>query len=138
MKKFLRAGVCCVSLVLAAAYVAAAQEAAQDDVDREDPCPGAHTQFDLNRCAALARDRADAELNKAYQQLMKITSGAERAKLRAAQLAWIRFRDAQCDYESIGNKGGSIYPMVASFCLAGVTNDRTKRLQEIIRESSEP
>jgi uncharacterized protein YecT (DUF1311 family) len=152
MSKKFGAGVFALLLALFCAHAARAQEAskpatqpvkqdaataAQDEVDREDPCPDAQTQYELNRCAALARDRADAELNKAYRQLMKNTSGEERAKLRAAQLAWIKFRDAQCDYESVGNKGGSIYPMVASFCLAGVTNDRTKRLQEIIRESSE-
>jgi uncharacterized protein YecT (DUF1311 family) len=110
----------------------------QDDADRGDPCPGDGTQFELNRCAARARDKADAELNKAYRELMNGTTGPERAKLRDAQLAWIKFRDAQCDYESVGNKGGSIYPMVYSFCLAKMTNARVKQLQEIIDENSEP
>jgi uncharacterized protein YecT (DUF1311 family) len=109
----------------------------QDDADREDPCPGSHTQFELNQCAARARDKADAELNQVYRELMKDTSGAERAKLRDAQLAWLKFRDAHCDYESIGNKGGSIYPMVASFCLAKVTRGRVEQLREIIAENSE-
>ncbi|HJR05688.1 MAG TPA: lysozyme inhibitor LprI family protein [Pyrinomonadaceae bacterium] len=114
-----------------------AVSAEQDDVDDEDPCPGEHTQFELNQCAARARDKADAELNKVYRELMKDAGTTERAKLRAAQLAWLKFRDAHCDYESVGNKGGSIYPMVVSFCLAGVTNARVKQLQEILRESRE-
>jgi uncharacterized protein YecT (DUF1311 family) len=155
MKKFLRAGVCCVALALAVAQTAMAQETkppahtppatttaaaqqdAPDDVDGEDPCPGSHTQAELNGCAARARDRADAELNKVYRELLKDTGTTERAKLRAAQLAWIKFRDAQCDYESIGNKGGSIYPMVYGFCLAKVTTARTLHLQEILREQAE-
>ena len=136
MKKFLRAGVCFVSLALAVAQVAA-QEPIQDDVDRGDPCPGSNTQFELNQCAARARDKADAELNKVYRELMKDAGATERAKLRTAQLAWIKFRDAHCDYESVGNKGGTIYPMVVSFCLAGVTTARVKQLQEILRESLE-
>ncbi|HEY9401774.1 MAG TPA: lysozyme inhibitor LprI family protein [Pyrinomonadaceae bacterium] len=109
----------------------------QDDADREDPCLGSNTQFELNQCAARARDKADAELNKVYRELMKDAGTAERVKLRAAQLAWIKFRDAHCDYESVGNKGGSIYPMVFSFCLAKVTVERVKQLREIMRESSE-
>lgn len=154
MKKFLRAGVCVVSLLLAVAQISAAQEtktgtqtvkpdaaavatAEQDDADLEDPCPGSNTQHELNRCAARARDKADAELNKVYRELIKDTGTTERAKLRAAQLAWIKFRDAHCDYESVGNTGGSIYPMVVSFCLARVTNARVKQLQEILRESME-
>ena len=116
---------------------AAATAAQQDDVDIEDPCPGSGSQHELNRCAAAARDKADAELNKVYRELMKDMGATERTKLRAAQLAWIKFRDAQCDYESVGNKGGSIYPMVVSFCLARVTGTRVKQLQEILREQSE-
>ena len=111
--------------------------AEQDEADREDPCPGSGSQAELNRCAARARDKADAELNKVYRELIKDTDATERAKLRAAQLAWIKFRDAQCDYESVGNTGGSIYPMVMGFCLARVTKDRVKQLQEILRESRE-
>ncbi|HEY1403750.1 MAG TPA: lysozyme inhibitor LprI family protein [Pyrinomonadaceae bacterium] len=148
MKKFLRAGVCCVSFALALAQISAAQEskparqespaaAQQDDVEDEDPCSGSNSQFELNRCAARARDKADAGLNKVYRELMKDTGATERAKLRSAQLAWIKFRDAHCDYETIGNKGGSIYPMVYSFCLARVTTARTKHLEEILREQSE-
>ncbi|HEV2802833.1 MAG TPA: lysozyme inhibitor LprI family protein [Pyrinomonadaceae bacterium] len=111
--------------------------AATEQDDGEDPCPGANTQFELNQCAARARDKADAELNKVYRDLLKDTGTTERAKLRAAQLAWLKFRDAHCDYESIGNKGGSIYPMVMSFCLAEVTTARVKQLREILREQSE-
>jgi len=127
----------CTLAVSAQAAAAAAAAATQDEVDREAPCPGANTQFELTRCAARARDQADAELNNVYRGLMKDAGTTERVKLRAAQLAWIKFRDTHCDYESVGNKGGSIYPMVYSFCLAKVTVARTKQLQEILREGSE-
>jgi uncharacterized protein YecT (DUF1311 family) len=145
------AGVFILLLVVFCASVGATQQTAkpaaqesptttqddEGDADREDPCPGSNTQFELNRCAARARDKADAELNKVYRELMKDAGATERAKLRAAQLAWIKFRDAHCDYTSVGNKGGSIYPMVYSFCLAKVTNDRGKQLREIIEENRE-
>jgi uncharacterized protein YecT (DUF1311 family) len=147
MSRKFGAGVFALLLLFVCAHAAQAQEAKpaapsepatmQDDVDREDPCPGSNTQFELNQCAARARDKADAELNKVYRELMKDAGTTERAKLRAAQLAWIKFRDTQCDYESVGNKGGSIYPMVVSFCLARVTGARVKQLQEILRESRE-
>ena len=151
MKRVLRTGLCVISLLFGVVQIAVAQEPKptpptdaattqreeQDEVDREDPCPGSRTQFELNQCAARARDKADAELNTVYRELMKDAGATERAKLRAAQLAWIKFRDLQCDYESVGNKGGSIYPMVVSFCLAGVTTTRTKQLQEILREQTE-
>ena len=126
-----------IEAVICEAQLPASPPSAPDDDDGENPCPGANTQFDLNQCAARARDKADAELNKVYRELLKDTGAAERAKLRAAQLAWIKFRDAHCDYESVGNKGGSIYPMVFSFCLAKVTAGRVEQLREIMRESPE-
>ena len=153
MSRNFRAGVFALLLVLFCTTAARAQEpskpapqpdapgppAALDDVyDGEDPCPEARNQHELNQCAARARDKADAELNKVYRELMKDTGTTERAKLRATQLAWIKFRDAHCDYRTIGNKGGSIYPMVFSFCLARITDARVKQLREILREQTEP
>ena len=135
MKKFLRAGALC-ALLAACAGVAAAQGASARD-EQEDPCPGARTQQDLNQCASQAFQKADAELNKLYQQLMKDAGAAEKVKLRAAQLAWIKFRDAHCEYEAFGNTGGSIYPMVYGFCLAGVTGERSKQFRDTLKEMEE-
>ena len=128
MTKFLRAAVCASALALCCpARVASG----------EDPCPDAADQHALNRCAAQEFRKADADLNKIYQQLMKGAGAAEKVKLRAAQLAWIKFRDAHCDYQSFGNAGGSIYPMVYNFCLAGVMRERTEQFKEILKEAGQ-
>ncbi len=145
MKKFLRAVVCACAAALPCALVCAAPQqqqqpaaqATQEGGQEEDPCPGARTQQDLNRCASRAFQRADAELNELYQQLMKDAGAAEKAKLRAAQVAWLKFRDAHCEYEAFGNTGGSIYPMVYSFCLAEVTGERSKQFRDTLREIGE-
>jgi uncharacterized protein YecT (DUF1311 family) len=138
MQKFLRAVVCASALALSCATVCAAQQQQQPPAvradEQEDPCPGARTQQDLNLCASQAFQKADAELNKLYQQLMRDAGAAERAKLRAAQLAWIKFRDAHCEYEAFGNTGGSIYPMVYGFCLAEVTGERAKQFRDTLKE----
>ncbi|MCA1616454.1 MAG: lysozyme inhibitor LprI family protein [Acidobacteria bacterium] len=144
MNKFLRAAACALVFGLCCAAPADAQRprapqppaqgAGRDDAD-EGPCPDAMTQPDMNRCTALEFQKADAALNKIYRRLMKDAGAAEKAKLRAAQLAWIKFRDAHCEYESFGNKGGSIYPMVYSFCLADVTGKRAEQFEEILKEA---
>jgi uncharacterized protein YecT (DUF1311 family) len=148
MNRFLRAVVCAFVFALCCPAPADAQQqqpaatptpptredAGRDDAD-EGPCPDAMTQPDMNRCAAREFQKADAELNRVYRLLAQDAGPAARAKLRAAQLAWIRFRDAHCDYEAFGNKGGSIYPMVYSFCLAEVTLERAKQFGEILREA---
>ena len=143
MTRFLRAvvcafvfGLCCPAQAAAQQPAAAppppAQGAGRDEAD-EGLCPDAMTQHAMNQCAAQEFRKADAGLNKIYRQLMNDAGPAEKVKLRAAQLAWIKFRDAHCDYEALGNKGGSIYPMVYSFCLAEVTRERTKQFEEILK-----
>jgi uncharacterized protein YecT (DUF1311 family) len=76
-------------------------------------------------------------LNNAYRQLALASTPEERRKLKAAQLAWLKFRDAQCEFESVLNVGGTMYPMVLDFCLAGVTAARTRQLRESLAKWQE-
>ena len=138
MKKFLRAVVCASALTLPLASLCAAQQPAAPQADeQEDPCPDARSQQELNMCASQAFQRADAELNKLYQRLLKGAGAGEKAKLRAAQLAWLKFRDAHCEYAAFGNEGGSIYPMVYGFCRAEVTRGRVKQFSDALKEIEE-
>lgn len=89
-----------------------------------DPCAGA-TQMDLNACAGAAYDRADAAMNQAYTRLMKQIGPKAKDGLRAAQKAWLPFRDASCALEAMGVEGGSMQPQVRADCLARVTAART-------------
>jgi uncharacterized protein YecT (DUF1311 family) len=50
--------------------------------------------------------------------------------LKASERAWIKFRDAECLYETVGDEGGSIYPTDYSNCLTTLTDLRTKQLKE--------
>ena len=88
-----------------------------------DPCAGA-TQMDLNACAGAAYDRADVAMNQAYTRLMKQIGPKAKDGLRAAQKAWLPFRDASCALEVMGIEGGSMQPQVRAECLARVTAAR--------------
>jgi uncharacterized protein YecT (DUF1311 family) len=134
MRKFLWAGLLCALLACPAARAADAQK--KKTTQDANPCPEAHTQLEMNLCADAQYRKADAELNRAYQQLARASGGAG-ARLKAAQLAWLKFRDAECDYEASQYEGGSMKPMVYSFCLAGVTGARTKQLRDMLKEIEE-
>ncbi|WP_348632828.1 lysozyme inhibitor LprI family protein [Rhizobium sp. BK068] len=47
----------------------------------------------------------------------------------SAQRSWVAFRDAECTSSSSRVAGGSVYPMVYSTCLDGLTQSRTKELK---------
>ena|SRR5437868_13224524 len=100
---------------------------------QKDPCANAQTQMELNECQAREYKKADAALNAAYKQLMaKVDDEGERGALKAAQLAWIKYRDANCEFESYLNKGGTIYSMVYDGCLTTLTEERTRHLREML------
>src|SRR5215813_2126421 len=74
--------------------------------DKKDPCANPQTQLEMNECQGKEYRKADAELNAVYKQLMsKLDDEGEKAALKNAQLAWIKFRDANCDFEAYLNKG---------------------------------
>ncbi|MFL6256336.1 MAG: lysozyme inhibitor LprI family protein, partial [Pyrinomonadaceae bacterium] len=52
------------------------------------------------------------------------------ALLKEAELAWIKYRDTNCTFESSQYAGGTMRPMIESFCMARVTKARTAELKE--------
>jgi uncharacterized protein YecT (DUF1311 family) len=98
----------------------------------------ARTQFDMNQCAGSEFEKADKELNRLYQSIL--TEYADNKlfieKLKAAQLAWIKFRDAEMEaLFPIKHKDeiyiyGSAYPMCYSIWMKKITEERTAQLKK--------
>jgi uncharacterized protein YecT (DUF1311 family) len=98
------------------------------------PCEDAQTQTDMNICWGNEYKKADAALNKAYQQLAAKLDTDEKAQLKNAENAWLKYRDANCEFVADQYKGGSIRPMIAAICFADVTNNRTTELKNQIKD----
>ena len=108
-------------LALALLLALAAPVAARADCD-----PNA-TQTELNQCYGALFDAADAELNGLYRAMTGRLGGDTATKdlLRAAQRAWIGWRDAECDFAASSVAGGSVYPMIRAGCLTEITRARS-------------
>ena len=115
-------------LIASAAFSVSAQE------KKPDPCPDAQSQFEMNQCAGKAYKAADAELNKVYQKLAAVLDEAEKAQLKTVETAWLKYRDANCEFVGDQFKGGSIRPMIYAFCLADMTRNRTAELKNQITD----
>jgi uncharacterized protein YecT (DUF1311 family) len=100
----------------------------------KDPCADAQSQAEMNMCWGKEYKAADARLNEAYRQFMTKLNDEEKAQLKKAQLAWITYRDANCDFVADQYKGGTMRPMIAAICLADVTNNRTTELKAQMKE----
>jgi uncharacterized protein YecT (DUF1311 family) len=99
-------------------------------------CGDLMTQGEMNRCAGDEYRKADAELNKVYQQTMAKLGPEHKQKLKIAQLTWIQFRDAHCDCEAFTFDGGSMQPLIKFTCLEVETQRRTKQLKSLAEDAS--
>ncbi|MEW6258101.1 MAG: lysozyme inhibitor LprI family protein [Pseudomonadota bacterium] len=52
----------------------------------------------ITDCILAAAERWDKRLNAAYQKLMAQQPKEQQDRMRAAERAWVQFRDANCDY----------------------------------------
>ncbi len=96
------------------------------------------SQLDLNVEACDKYKKADAELNKTYRQILTEYKDDKLflQKLKSAQNAWIKFRDASLEArfplkpnENANQKFGSVYPMCRCFVLTEITEKRTEELK---------
>ncbi|MCT7957969.1 lysozyme inhibitor LprI family protein [Laspinema palackyanum] len=68
---------------------------------------------------------ADNRLNEVYQQVMRQLSGKRKEQLRTAQLDWIKYRDALCEFERSGGGNAGF-----NMCQIRLTEVRTAQLEE--------
>ncbi len=103
----------------------------------------AQTQADLNDCAGEQYADADAELNRVYKAILeKYKADALFVeKLRAAQRAWLTFRDAEIEAKYPHAKDPHVYGSSLGMCdplyRAQLTQERIKKLREWLDGSEE-
>ena len=99
------------------------------------PCGEYGTQAEANACAHREYQKVNAEMVAVYDRLMtELASygGKHQQRLRRAQASWLQYRDVNCDSEASIYEEGSIRPAVYYSCLASVTRERAKRLEEFL------
>jgi uncharacterized protein YecT (DUF1311 family) len=108
-----------VALVLAMPAFAFAQDKCYDD---------AKDQAALNQCADAAFKESDKKLNGLYKQIeARLKDDADTKKpLVQAQRDWVKFRDAECSFQTAEAAGGSMMPMLVAQCMDGLTQSRVK------------
>jgi len=124
-------------VIVALLAVAAVPSLVDDPI--EDACHKAdQSQQGMNRCAGDDYERADKALNEQWSKVAAAYGDdAENKKLLVdGQRAWIKYRDAQCELVASDNRGGSIWPLINSSCLADLTRQRTKELTDLLGEGN--
>ncbi|MEC4722565.1 lysozyme inhibitor LprI family protein [Noviherbaspirillum sp. CPCC 100848] len=119
-------------LILPLALLAASKSAAGLD------CGKAITTPDINQCASIEQKKVEANLNKVYQRVLKSlgqqdapqpSSAAMRTSFIAAQRAWIKFREADCDAVYQKYADGTIRTVMYIGCMQHHAERRIKDLE---------
>jgi uncharacterized protein YecT (DUF1311 family) len=99
------------------------------------------TQLELNSCASDEAKRVDDELNRVYKLLLSTVADdtVATAKIKAAQRAWIAYRNAYIDAmypaEDKRLEYGSVFPMEEALLRAKLTRQQTDALRDILKEN---
>ncbi len=83
---------------------------------------------DMLDCIGSETKRQDTRLNKAYKEVMAQLSPARNKELQAAQRAWIKFRDANCNFYADPD-GGTMATVSSNDCFMSATASRAKELE---------
>lgn len=97
----------------------------------KDKCADAEDQATMNQCADASAKQSDKKLNELYKQIeSRLKDDADTKKLFVqAQRDWIKFRDAECDFQTAEAAGGSMMPMIVAQCQSSLTQSRVKDFQ---------
>ena len=94
----------------------------------------AQTQSEMNQQAYADFKKADAALNKIYAQVLAKLDEEGQTKLKAAQRAWVVFRDAQAELDADFMRGGTAAPTLHAGSLADTTRQRTQALKDFLKQ----
>lgn len=124
------------NIFIATAFLALGQSDYAQQLNCEDP----KTQMEMNACAGEDYRKADAELNTVWSEMKAYVQAAERdysgqegwwQTMLESQRVWLKYRDLHCRAEGYSFEGGSMQPMVMSYCKAHLTNERIKALKNM-------
>jgi uncharacterized protein YecT (DUF1311 family) len=118
-----------IAFLTAIVMLKADSTAAQVRIDCANLTSNLTSNVEYKECAHRAYAASDQKLNPVYKQLVSTLSGQEKQHLVDAQLAWIEFRDSNCDFEICRSLGGTGCGGFLSNCVERMTNARTKELQ---------
>jgi uncharacterized protein YecT (DUF1311 family) len=81
--------------------------------------------------------KADDAMNIVYKKLMAKLDATGQKKLKNAQQAWIKFRDADATFDSDLMRGGSGAGLLYIGSVLGSTETRLKELETTLKDRSE-
>ena len=87
----------------------------------------------MRNCENLRYEQAQQALDSVYALLMKQLDAGGKEKLRAAQSAWLQFRQADADFQAQVGEDGTLAPLLKITVMADLTEARTAELKKSLQ-----
>lgn len=131
------------TIFLALALITGTVQAAQDS--DSSPCDAVADGEQTLECSVYSKDAAEQLLNENYQALLERTKaqyGGDKAqladinnKLKVAQQAWLKLRDADCAVEAFpATVGSKAFTISQNDCIARMSDERSEFLESVAQE----
>ncbi|WP_101926299.1 MULTISPECIES: lysozyme inhibitor LprI family protein [Luteimonas] len=85
---------------------------------------------DMLDCIGDETRLQDARLNTEYRDTMSAVSTGQQVRLRAAQRAWLQYRDANCRFR-VDLDGGTLASVASADCVRTMTTERASELARL-------
>lgn len=89
----------------------------------------AQSQREMTTAAADEAREANLRVKAVLDELRTKISPAGRDRLKSAETAWLRYREAQCEFNVAGSNGASARPMIVSLCHADLAKQWAELLE---------
>lgn len=83
---------------------------------------------EMLNCIGTETNLQDTRLNKAYKEVMAQLSPSRKKQLQDAQRAWVKYRDANCNFYADPD-GGTMASVSSNDCFMSATASRAKELE---------
>lgn len=91
-------------------------------------CESPQTTLESKQCLGIELDAVDGELNRVYNALRADQDDEANELLKAAQRAWITYRDTECARVADVVRGGTLAGVLELSCHVDLTKTRTEEL----------
>src|SRR5690606_17003857 len=93
-----------------------------------------YTTNGMTDCVSTATEKWDAELNKAYKELLDLLTAEQKEKLKITQSEWIEYRDKEIEFSNqpYYDMQGTMWIPVAAQTKRDLTRKRTIELESYI------
>ena len=99
------------------------------------PCGSPKTTIEMRECAAFKLKNAEKDLEQVYSTMLsKLPDEGHKKLFVASKETWLKYRDAEAEFESYFYNGGTIQLQIKLDCMTRMTQARVKELRQLLKD----